>query len=254
VSAALGLAGAAVVVAAAARRAPVGRRPLPRPAPPAAPGRGALDRLGAPLARRLGVPTTAGTARLLAAGLLGGLVLVPLAAPVGVALPAGAAVRAVLQARRRRRDADRAVLQTLPDAVDLLLLATVAGTGLALAQGAVAAKVPGPVGVALRRAEDLASRGTPRADALVASLGPLGERAAALGHVLADHLRYGTPLAPELDRLGLELRLHRRRRAEEEARRVPVRLLAPLVACTLPAFAVLTVVPLLVASLQRLPA
>jgi hypothetical protein len=37
------------------------------------------------------------------------------------------------------------------------------------------------------------------------------------------------------------------------ARRVPVRLLAPLVTCVLPAFALLTVVPLLAASLESLP-
>jgi hypothetical protein len=58
---------------------------------------------------------------------------------------------------------------------------------------------------------------------------------------------------PGLERLGLELRLDRRRAAEQQARRVPVRLLGPLVMCTLPAFALLTIVPLLVASLRALP-
>jgi tight adherence protein C len=60
-------------------------------------------------------------------------------------------------------------------------------------------------------------------------------------------------LGPALERLGAELKLDRRRRAEEEARRVPVRLLGPLVACILPAFGLLTVVPLLAASLKALP-
>jgi hypothetical protein len=36
------------------------------------------------------------------------------------------------------------------------------------------------------------------------------------------------------------------------ARRLPVKLLFPLVLCTLPAFALLTVVPLLVGSLREL--
>ena len=83
--------------------------------------------------------------------------------------------------------------------------------------------------------------------------GALGDRAHALAHVLGDHLRYGVPLLPGLERTGLELRLDRRRAAELEARRVPVRLLAPLVTCVLPAFALLTVVPLLAASLEALP-
>ena len=71
--------------------------------------------------------------------------------------------------------------------------------------------------------------------------------------MLVDHLRYGVPLLPALERTSLELRLDRRRAAELEARRVPVRLLAPLVTCVLPAFALLTVVPLLAASLDALP-
>jgi hypothetical protein len=44
----------------------------------------------------------------------------------------------------------------------------------------------------------------------------------------------------------------RRRRAEEDARRLPVQLLFPLVLCVLPAFGLLAVVPLLLASLQSL--
>jgi tight adherence protein C len=117
----------------------------------------------------------------------------------------------------------------------------------------VAGRVASPLGDALRTAAAEADQGRPRAEALVAALAPLGGRALALAHALADHLRYGVPLGPTLDRLGSELRLDRRRRAEQDARRVPVRLLAPLVACVLPAFALLTVVPLLAASLRSLP-
>jgi len=117
----------------------------------------------------------------------------------------------------------------------------------------VAPRLTSPVGEALALADRDAAAGQPRADAIVDALTPLGERALALAHLLADHLRYGVPLAPGLERLGLELRLERRRAAEQEARRVPVRLLGPLVTCTLPAFALLTVVPLLVASLRALP-
>jgi tight adherence protein C len=45
--------------------------------------------------------------------------------------------------------------------------------------------------------------------------------------------------------LAAEVRAERRRRAEAAARRVPVKLLFPLVLCVLPAFGLLTVVPLL---------
>ncbi|MFL6205178.1 MAG: hypothetical protein ACJ739_07475 [Acidimicrobiales bacterium] len=155
--------------------------------------------------------------------------------------------------RRARRERERAIRHALPDLVDLLRLATTAGLALPVAHPLVARHVPPPVGTALSAAHTAASRGRPRADALVESLAPFGERARALAHVLSDHLRYGVPLLPGLERNGLELRLDRRRAAELDARRVPVRLLGPLVTCVLPAFALLTVVPLIAASLDALP-
>jgi tight adherence protein C len=154
---------------------------------------------------------------------------------------------------RRGRRRQRWIAEGLPDAVDLLLLCTEAGWSLPVAHPRVAPGVPGPVGAALRASHGAAERGQPRAEALIEALSPLGDRARALAHLLADHLRYGVALGPGLERVGLELRLDRRRRAELDARRVPVRLLGPLVACILPAFALLTVVPLLAASLRALP-
>ena len=176
-----------------------------------------------------------------------------LSPPLALAVPTIVFARRHLRAARARRGRARLVTTGLPDAVDLLLLGGGAGLSLPLTQALVAPRLTGPVGTALATADREANAGRPRADALVEALSPLGDRALALAHLLADHLRYGTPLAPGLERLGLELRLDRRRAAEQEARRIPVRLLGPLITCTLPAFALLTVVPLLVASLQALP-
>jgi tight adherence protein C len=155
--------------------------------------------------------------------------------------------------RRVQRAEAQRVRAALPDLVDLLLLASTAGLSLPIAHPLVAQHAAPPVGPRLLAADAAASRGQPRADALVEALAPLGDRARALADVLVDHLRYGVPLVPGLERAGLELRLERRRAAELDARRVPVRLLGPLVACVLPAFALLTVVPLLAASLDALP-
>ena len=73
---------------------------------------------------------------------------------------------------------------------------------------------------------------------------------------LADALlasdRLGAPVGPQLARLADEERAALRRRAEAHARRVPVKLLFPLVFLVLPAFVLLTVVPGLVAGLQRI--
>jgi tight adherence protein C len=180
-------------------------------------------------------------------------VLGVLAPPLGSAPVVIWIGRGHLRTRRGRRVEEQAVTRGLPDVVDLLLLCAGAGLSLPLSHRVVADRAPPPVGAALGAAADASDGGRVRADALVEALAPLGDRAAALGHVLIDHLRYGVPLAPALERLGLELRLDRRRRAEEEARRVPVRLLAPLLLCVLPAFGLLSVVPLLVASLRNLP-
>lgn len=226
------------------------RLPATRPAGPA---HAWPARLGACL-RRAGLrdsPLGDATLTAAAGALLGLAAVVP---PVAALAAVGIWVHAQVHARRLRRQHVRAIAQALPDTVDLLRLCTGAGLSLALAHPLVADRAPQPLAAALARADAAARRGSGRADALRAHLAPLGEGAAALAHVLADHLCYGAPLEPALDRLGLELRLERRRRAEVEARRVPVRLLAPLVSCTLPAFALLTVVPLLAASFEALPA
>jgi tight adherence protein C len=231
------LAGASVAVL-----APGGGRPPRSPADDLAPARRATTWRGAAVDPR---DVALGGAAALVLGLLA-----PPLAVAGAALPL---LRHRRGARRARATRDRAIAAGLPDAVDLLLLCAGAGLSLPLAHPLVAARVQPPVGAALADAGDAVAGGAVRADALLLALVPLGDRAAALGHVLVDHLRYGVPLVPALERLGLELRLDRRRRAEEEARRVPVRLLAPLLCCVLPAFGLLTVVPLLVATFQSLP-
>jgi tight adherence protein C len=158
-----------------------------------------------------------------------------------------------LDEQRALRAHTRAVRRALPEVVDLFALASTAGLSLPMAHPLVASCAPEPLRLALDDAHLATAAGRPRADALLEHLSPLGERAHALGNVLADHLRYGVPLVPALERTSLELRIDRRRAAELEARRVPVRLLGPLVTCVLPAFALLTVLPLLAASLDALP-
>ena len=178
-----------------------------------------------------------------------GLAVPPLAV-AGLAVPA---LRRRLAERRASAQRLRAIGIALPEAVDLLLLCTGAGMTVPLALPLVGARAPDPVGTALRAAEASVRSGKRRADALLEHLSPLGDPAAALAHVLVDHLHHGVAVGPGLERTALELRLARRRRAEEAARRLPVRLLAPLLTCVLPAFVLLTVAPLVVAALRSLP-
>ena len=71
-----------------------------------------------------------------------------------------------------------------------------------------------------------------------------------LADALRTSARLGTPAAPSLGRLATEVRADVRRRAEARARTVPVRLCFPLVVCVLPAFGLLTVVPVVLAGLH----
>ena len=180
-------------------------------------------------------------------------VLAIVVAPPAVAVVAlwwwGAPQLARRRSARRHRDE---IASALPDVCDLLLLATGAGLTLPLAIPLVATCSAGAVADALARTADTSARGTRLADALAGLPAELGDTARPLAGALVDHERYGTPLVPALERVAHELQLERRRRAERSARRVPVQLLFPLVLCTLPAFALLTIVPLLAGSLGGL--
>jgi Flp pilus assembly protein TadB len=138
------------------------------------------------------------------------------------------------------------------DVIDLFVLALGAGLNLQLALAAVARRAPSAWADALSGVVEQVERGQRAGDALDALPFTLGEAARPLVRVLAGAERYGTPLMPALERLALDARLDRRRRAEEAARRVPVKLLFPLVLCVLPAFGLLTVTPLLAGALQAL--
>lgn len=182
-----------------------------------------------------------------------------LAVPAAALSPALVAVVALwwgaapIVARRRSARRLHAELRAeLPEVVDLFLLAVGAGLTVALAVPAVARHHRGRIGAALDEVGRRVRLGERLADALATLPATLGEPVRPLASVLVGSERYGVALVPALERLAAEARLERRRAAEAAARRVPVKLLFPLVLCTLPAFALLTVVPLLAGSLRSL--
>ena len=214
-------AGPAEALAALAARA------LRRPVPPAVAGR-------------------AGLAALLAA------VWLPVAPPLALASAVAVWAVPVVRARRARRRHEAVVRRSLPEVADLLVVAVGAGLTVHLAVAAVARRATGPVAAALRQAVDEAALGRRLADALADVPDRVGEGTRPLIAALVAAERYGGPLLDRLARLADEARADGRRRAEEAARRVPVALLFPLVFCTLPAFALLTVAPLLAGGLRSL--
>jgi tight adherence protein C len=156
--------------------------------------------------------------------------------------------------QRRRQEARRlARLEAeLPEVVDLLVLAVGAGLTVPLALDAVARRGSGDLAAELGKVVAASHQGRRLADALDVLPLAAGEATRPLVAALTASERYGAPLTAGLERLAAEVRSTRRRRADEAARRVSVKLLFPLVLCILPAFALLTVAPLIASALRSL--
>jgi tight adherence protein C len=153
---------------------------------------------------------------------------------------------------RQRRQRREAIARALPDAIDLFVVAVGAGLTPVLAIGELARLAPAPFDGAFAEVERRTTRGQRLADALEALPERLGEPARALAATIGSAERYGTPLAPALESLAHEARRERRRAAEEAARTLPVKLCFPLVCCTLPAFVLLTIAPLVAGAIRTL--
>ncbi len=152
--------------------------------------------------------------------------------------------------RGRRERAN--VARTLPDAIELTITAIRAGLPPSAALTSVAPHCSPPIRAAIEEVEHRLQRGQRLADAIDALPHLLGPAAAALADGLSSAERYGLPLEPVLERLALGVRADRRRLAEQRARTLPVRLSFPLVACTLPSFVLLAIVPALLGALATL--
>lgn len=152
--------------------------------------------------------------------------------------------------RHRRRSA--AIEAAVPDLVDLFLVAASAGQPVAGSLAVVGPRAPAALGDAVTAADDRFRRGLPLADALDELGGDLGSSAVPLIDALRQAASAGVPLVPLLEGVAASARDARRRRAQEAARRLPVTMLFPLVACILPAAVLLAVVPVLLVSISSL--
>ena len=173
--------------------------------------------------------------------------------PVAAGMAVGATGLALARRRHHRASARaRAVAAALPDAIEFLVLIVHAGLSptqavLEAAQRAPLATRPGFASTAHRL-----QRGQGLSEALTALVDELGPAATPIADGIAGAERYGLPLAPLLDRLSEQAHAARRRLAEAEARRLPVRLSFPLVLCTLPSFALLAIVPAVMGTISSL--
>jgi tight adherence protein C len=152
-------------------------------------------------------------------------------------------------ARRRRLAASREV----PLFLDLLAVTTSAGLPPQLAVEVATEPLRGPLGEELRGAVGRVDLGRRWRDEIATSTSRLGHHD--LGRAIRLLLRtqrLGTSLADEMSRLAADVREGARMRAVERARTAPVKMLFPLVFLILPAFLLLTVVPILLTTVRSI--
>ncbi len=161
----------------------------------------------------------------------------------------GRVLAAPARARRGRQREDE-YARDLAVAVDLVGVGVAAGCTPYLAVQLGGQWAPPLVARSLDSVVQGCALGQSFDDAL-RDLGTREPAARPLTDTLRTSARLGSPVAPALARLAVDVRADLRRRAETRARTVPVRLCFPLVGCILPAFALLTVVPVVLDGLHH---
>jgi tight adherence protein C len=235
------LAGICAAAAAALAAAPLCRAASHRPRPLPARGGVTIDR----------PPRRPRRSVVVAAVIAAGAVTIAIAGAGPAALVAAATVGAATARRRRARIAAAAAIEeAMPAAIELLVVCLHAGLTPTQALGELARDGPAPVRPAFAAVERRLHRGTGFADALAELTARTGASALALVTALSTAVRDGLPLAPVLDRLSDDAHARRRRAGEAAARRLPVRLSFPLVACTLPSFVLLSIAPAVLGALS----
>jgi tight adherence protein C len=188
-----------------------------------------------------------------------GIGVVAASLAVGGALVAGApglALAAVpygvvrLRAQRAKTQYTREVVAALPSLADLLAVAVTAGHGPASALERVVDHVAPVLAPQLNRLAVRVAQGASLRDELAVLGEALGPSAEPLLTVLDASVDDGVGSAAALHAAAGDLRLAQRRAREADIAALPVRMLFPLVVCILPAFVLLTLVPVLADSID----
>jgi pilus assembly protein TadC len=161
---------------------------------------------------------------------------------------AGVLIRQFAGRRGRRRET-AAFERELPVCVDLLSVALGAGLTPYLAVRVAAEWAPARPADLLAGAIQRIDEGATFATALAATVPRRPSFEPVVDALLASE-RLGAPVGPALARVGASCRADARRRAQEHARSIPIRLLFPLVLLILPAFGLLALVPNLLAGFR----
>ena len=122
-------------------------------------------------------------------------------------------------------------------------------TGLSMTQSCERWRTVSPIGNSVA---DLISAGAPLEEALLplATADPISGKN--LGHTIVEAERDGLPILDTVMRLATDHRTQRRRQTDMRIQQLPTHLTIPLVLCVLPSFLLLSVAPLVLASLSQL--
>ncbi len=155
--------------------------------------------------------------------------------------------------RRASRSRLRAVHAETPQLLDLLAAGSTAGLSAELSFRQAVNSLRGPLGEDLRAMIDTVDLGKPWRTALAEHAEATGDgdlrRAVS---VLARTETLGVPLSEATAELAASVREARRAVTLERARTAPVKMLFPLVFLILPAFLLLTVVPVLITTIRSI--
>lgn len=151
---------------------------------------------------------------------------------------------------RRQRIMQREYRLNFPDLIDMLVVCVDAGLSLDMALNRVAAEAakqanPLAVNLAILNAETRAGRSLPDALSTFADRLDLDE-ARALGILLRQSLDLGTDISDALRVFSDEMRTKRLLRAEENANKLPVKMVVPLGLCIFPVILMVVMIPMVV--------
>jgi tight adherence protein C len=136
---------------------------------------------------------------------------------------------------QQAHDRSEQLQHSLPDAIDLLTISVESGLGFDAACAQVARNTDGPLSEEFARMLQEMQIGRGRSDALrsLASRTNLADlQSFVSAMVQAD--AFGIPIGQVLRVQSSEIRVKRRQWAEEQAQKVPVKILVPLIFCILP--------------------
>jgi tight adherence protein C len=161
-------------------------------------------------------------------GVVRAVVLAPFAALLGYYVPEW-----LVRSRSSKRQKE--IQRTLPDALDLMSITVEAGLGFDAALDRVSREMGGPLGEEIHRVVQEMRLGKGRGEALR----DLGDRTTVqelksfvLAMVQAEI--FGISVAKVLHNQAEQLRIKRRQRAEEQAQKLPVKIVFPLILCVFP--------------------